>query len=239
LSYFFIVKKKYNLFDFLSFNFIPFFFTEIKMAYRISKPKIILSDTPSRTSQRIPQSSQRIPQRRNPKVIIGNITSNDLEDISGAGFFNKLKENVKKYGSAILDVVGKAVKPASFQAYQKIANSLRTTGRKLELGELHPGNYNYMGPGTNIEKYSYIRPINALDNIARTHDIAYSQAKSLPPRERALAVSRADAEMLREMSKLDLSKYPFGNIARQVILGKYSLEKFLSLLRNQPTTLYS
>lgn len=183
------------------------------MSYRINRPKISLAEA---------------------KLI---------SQMSGNGLFSRLKESVKKYGSEALKTIQKYVKPGGLKAYQLLANSLRTKGRKLELGELHPGDYNYMGPGTNIEKYSYIRPINSLDALAREHDLVYQSAKSLQARERALAVQSADEKMLDGIRRLrasgELQRLPFGDIAEQVIFGKNTIEKLLSILRRKPVNIYS
>lgn len=187
--------------------------THVVMSYRINRPKISLAEA---------------------KLI---------SQMSGNGLFSRLKESVKKYGSEALKTIQKYVKPGGLKAYQLLANSLRTKGRKLELGELHPGDYNYMGPGTNIEKYSYIRPINSLDALAREHDLVYQSAKSLQARERALAVQSADEKMLDGIRRLrasgELQRLPFGDIAEQVIFGKNTIEKLLSILRRKPVNIYS
>ncbi len=176
-----------------------------------------------------------------PKISIAEAKL--ISEMTGNGLFSRLKDTVKKYGSEALNTIQRFVKPTGLKAFQTLANSLRTKGRKLELGELHPGEYNYMGPNTNIEKYSYIKPINSLDALARVHDLAYYNSKNLPPRERALAVQKADEEMLIGMRRLratgELQKLPYGELAEQIIFGKNVLEKLLSLLRNRPVNVYS
>ena len=53
--------------------------------------------------------------------------------------------------------------------------------------ELHPFNYNYLGPGTNLDLRlaKNIKPINKLDKLALDHDLKYSESNELSKRHEA------------------------------------------------------
>ncbi|XP_065207593.1 uncharacterized protein LOC135836595 [Planococcus citri] len=53
--------------------------------------------------------------------------------------------------------------------------------------EMHMPGYNYLGPGTKLEKRlnAGSQPINKLDELAMNHDIAYSKSKNLDDRHAA------------------------------------------------------
>jgi hypothetical protein len=110
--------------------------------------------------------------------------------------------------------------------YQKGANIYRKVAcngkaRPLLDGELHPGCFNFCGPGTHIED-PHVRnytPFNDIDNICRTHDIAYNEAKG--PNKQQL-IRQADINMLRDIE-------PYRNeegyrIAKAAIRSKIAAE---------------
>ena len=42
----------------------------------------------------------------------------------------------------------------------------------------YPGGYNFLGPGTDLNKRRFQKPFNKLDAIAKEHDLAYEKAKT-------------------------------------------------------------
>lgn len=121
--------------------------------------------------------------------------------------------------------------------FQKIANSLRSLScdkgaRKLQDGEIHPGCFNFCGPGTKIElpEVRNYPPYNEIDSICKTHDIEYFDAKNKPNKEQL--IRQADNKMLN-----DLEKHKNDNgykIAKMAIQGKITAENmFPSLIKNK------
>ena len=61
-------------------------------------------------------------------------------------------------------------------------------------------------------------PINNLDEVCRTHDIAYGKAKNLKEKH------QADSEMLKQISNIPYMKRPWGTTAVQgAIMAKKKL----------------
>ena len=85
-----------------------------------------------------------------------------------------------------------------------VAKRGRQTGGKLDLQkalaktgiEFHWPGYQYMGPGTHLEKRLKRGDpgINRLDRISKTHDIDYSKATSLRDKH------KADRKMIASIS---------------------------------------
>jgi hypothetical protein len=163
-----------------------------------------------------------------------------LETQNGDGFLSFLKEKVVKYGSKVVNVIKKHVAPNFTTSYQLLANAYRATlkgSRPLDKGELHPLGYNYLGPNTNIEKYHATKPIDALDALARAHDLAYLNAKPLSGWEKTDAVHNADKFFLDEL-KLHPEKYnssPMFKYAQAIIQGKFNVEQLIKLLGSNKT----
>ena len=93
-----------------------------------------------------------------------------------------------------------------------------------KLGELHMRTptgkkYNYCGPGTKLEKRlasndpKYRDPINNLDKICQSHDIAYSKSKSLSDKH------QADDIMLKRISEIPFKDRPWGTTAVQALIA--------------------
>ena len=68
--------------------------------------------------------------------------------------------------------------------------------------EFHLPGYQYMGPGTHLEKRLKRGDpgINRLDQIAKRHDIAYAQARNLQDKW------KADDQMIRSINALSGKK---------------------------------
>lgn len=179
------------------------------------------------------------------KPIIRVPSVEEIEDynyrlLTGKGILQKLKGHVKKFGSSVISFIEKNIKPTFLTTFQKVANELRKNikgARPLEVGELHPGGYNYMGPGTNIKKYPNTIPLNSLDAVARTHDLAYENSKKYPKYEAAKMVHQADLDMINSITP-EMESYPYGKYAKGIMLGKYGAEKLLSLYSGKNQTIY-
>ena len=67
-----------------------------------------------------------------------------------------------------------------------------------QFGKLHWPGYQYMGPGTKLEKRLKRgdRGVNRLDRIAKQHDIDYSRAKNFQNKW------TADAKMIKAIDRL-------------------------------------
>lgn len=175
-----------------------------------------------------------------PKIEISREEIDDYNNrlMYGRGILQKLKGHVKKFGTSVISAIQKHIKPNFLVAYQKVANHLRKSikgARPLEVGELHPWGYNYMGPGTNIKKYRNVRPINALDNVARTHDIEYEEAKNAPNTESL--IHDADIKMVNSITP-EMEKLPYGKVAKKLMLAKYASEQLASAISGEPKTFY-
>ena len=93
-----------------------------------------------------------------------------------------------------------------------------------KLGELHMRTptgkkYNYCGPGTKLADRlasndpKYRDPINNLDKICQSHDIAYSKSKSLSDKH------QADDIMLKRISEIPFKDRPWGTTAVQALIA--------------------
>jgi len=112
------------------------------------------------------------------------------------------------YGEGIL-------KTLSLKAFKTLANLYRKSvkgSRPLEDGELHFLAGNFIGPGTKIEKYRNVKPLNRPDAVAKQHDIDYYEAVQkfkkgdITNKERKELIRLADNKMIRalkEMGKLE------------------------------------
>ena len=96
--------------------------------------------------------------------------------------------------------------------------------RPLELGEFHYLCSNFMGPGTNIEKYRDFPVYNNCDNISRTHDIDYHNASFIiDPVQKKDAIRIADEKFLKNIEPFKNEEYY--NIAKYGITSKVILSK--------------
>lgn len=116
------------------------------------------------------------------------------------------------------------------KAYQKAANIYRgikcgPKSRKLYEGELHPGCYNYCGPGTKIEREDVrgTNPIDEIDNICRDHDIDYLEANEKPDKKQL--IRKADRKMLERLEQH--KNMPGYSLAKTAISGKIQVENLL------------
>ena len=93
-----------------------------------------------------------------------------------------------------------------------------------KLGELHMRTptgkkNNYCGPGTKLADRlasndpKYRDPINNLDKICQSHDIAYSKSKSLSDKH------QADDIMLKRISEIPFKDRPWGTTAVQALIA--------------------
>ena len=85
--------------------------------------------------------------------------------------------------------------------------------------EFHWPGYQYMGPGTHLEKRLKRGDsgINRLDRISKTHDIDYSRARSLK------AKHKADRKMIKSIDKLPGKKSKTGRIVKNIMKAKLKL----------------
>jgi len=85
--------------------------------------------------------------------------------------------------------------------------------------EFHCPGYQYMGPGTNLEKrMARGNPgINRLDRIAKAHDIDYGEAKNLKDRW------AADRQMIAKIDQLPGRKTLTERIVKNIMKGKLKL----------------
>ena len=100
-------------------------------------------------------------------------------------------------------------------------------GRRLDaqkriskLGvEFHPPGYQYMGPGTKLEKRLKRGDLgkNRLDRIAKQHDIDYSKAKNIRDKW------KADEKMVKAIDRLPGKKSVMERVARGIIKTKKRL----------------
>ena len=81
-----------------------------------------------------------------------------------------------------------------------------------KFGELHWPWYQYMGPGTKLEKrLKHGDPgINRLDKIARQHDIDYSHAKNLQDKW------KADTKMIKAINHLPWKRTMTEKIVKKI-----------------------
>ena len=85
--------------------------------------------------------------------------------------------------------------------------------------EFHWPGYQYMGPGTKLEKRLKRGDpgINRLDRISKTHDIAYSKARSLKDKH------KADRKMIKSIDKLPGKKTNTERIVKTIMKAKVKL----------------
>ena len=76
-----------------------------------------------------------------------------------------------------------------------------------------------MGPGTHLEKRLKRGDpgINQLDRISKTHDIAYSKARSLK------AKHKADRQMIKSIDKLPGKKTKTERVVKNIMKAKLKL----------------
>ena len=85
--------------------------------------------------------------------------------------------------------------------------------------EFHWPGYQYMGPGTHLEKRLKRGDagINRLDRISKTHDIDYSKARSLKDKH------KADRKMIASIQKLPGKKTLTERIVKHIMKAKVKL----------------
>ena len=103
----------------------------------------------------------------------------------------------------------------------------RQRGGKLDLQKalaktgiaFHWPGYQYMGPGTKLEKRLKRRDPgkNRLDRISRTHDIDYSKAKSLKDKH------KADVKMIKSIDRLPGKKNKTERVVKNIMKAKVKL----------------
>lgn len=115
---------------------------------------------------------------------------------------------------------GKGFALDAVNLYRKTACGGRA--RPLLPGEKHPGCYNFAGPGTVMNEQTLAtKPYDAVDAVARTHDIAYNSAfKLTDPQAKKDAIRAADTAMINELKSKGLQN----SLAAKAIGVKMSLE---------------
>ena len=113
------------------------------------------------------------------------------------------------------------------KAQRKRPQKKRKRGGKLDVQKLlvktgkefHWPGYQYMGPGTHLEKRLKRGDpgINRLDRISKTHDIDYSHARSLRDKH------KADRKMIKSIEKLPGKKTKTERIVKTVMKAKVKL----------------
>ena len=108
-----------------------------------------------------------------------------------------------------------------------VTKKRRQRGGKLDLQkalaktgiEFHWPGYQYMGPGTHLEKRLKRGDPgkNRLDRISKTHDIDYSRAKSLKDKH------KADVKMIASIAKLPGKKTKTERIVKNIMKAKLKL----------------
>ena len=85
--------------------------------------------------------------------------------------------------------------------------------------EFHWPGYQYMGPGTKLEKRLKRGDpgINRLDRISKTHDIDYSKARSLKEKH------KADRKMIASIAKLPGKKTKTERVVKNIMKAKLKL----------------
>lgn len=172
------------------------------------------------------------------------IINHNEAGLIGHGFFSSVKAHIHRYGEKIINVIKKHIQPTLLEAFKTAANLYRSQrsdiSRPLDLGELHPGFYNFMGPNTNYEKHKNTKPINDLDALAKEHDKAYYDSKRLPVSMQAQAIQAADKKFTNELNNhWDHYKHlPFASYALRGIESKHGVELLLSLFKGHPSVLF-
>ena len=113
------------------------------------------------------------------------------------------------------------------KAQRKRPQKKRKRGGKLDVQKLlaktgkefHWPGYQYMGPGTHLEKRLKRGDpgINRLDRISKTHDIDYSHARSLRDKH------KADRKVIKSIEKLPGKKTKTERIVKTVMKAKVKL----------------
>ena len=113
------------------------------------------------------------------------------------------------------------------KAQRKRPQKKRKRGGKLDVQKLlaktgkefHWPGYQYMGPGTHLEKRLKRGDpgINRLDRISKTHDIDYSHARSLRDKH------KADRKLIKSIEKLPGKKTKTERIVKTVMKAKVKL----------------
>jgi len=102
--------------------------------------------------------------------------------VKGKGIFKKVAKRIKRYFNKGGRVIMKAVDHS--QAFIRNQLNRNPLSSKQYPGERHAielqgkykgSSYNFMGPGTKIRLRYHIKGINAADNAAKEHDIAYER----------------------------------------------------------------
>ena len=85
--------------------------------------------------------------------------------------------------------------------------------------EFHWPGYQYMGPGTHLEKRLKRGDpgINRLDRISKIHDIDYSRAHSLKDKH------KADRKMIKSIEKLPGKKTKTERVVKNIMKAKLKL----------------
>ena len=157
---------------------------------------------------------------------------------------DKLNPMIQNVGSQALDQLSTKIRPKNkYKTNRKDLDGGAMDIQKhlSKLGEIHMRTptmkkYNYCGPGTKLEERlasndpKIREPINVLDRICRSHDLAYNEAKSLKDKH------KADDVMLDEISKIPYMERPWGTTAVQAIIkGKRKLGLGVKKKRRQKT----
>jgi len=106
--------------------------------------------------------------------------------VKGKGLFKRIIKTGKKWFNKGGKIVMKAIDHS--QAFIRNKLNRNPLSTKQYPGERHAvelqgkyagSSYNFMGPGTHIKQRYGIQGINAADNAAKTHDIAYERIAHL------------------------------------------------------------
>ena len=201
-----------------------------------------------------------LPVRTVKKILEVSKFENDLRGPTGPsslrsvgeGFLSRLVEKAKAFGNKVVDTIRSHIAPGLQSAFVSASNALRSqTGDPRDLlksGELHPTAiengeiipYRFLGPGTKIEERTNDPPVNALDALAKQHDIEYFKARNLSASGRAAAIHAADERFIQALRQHPAAyeHLPFYGLALQGIESKNAAEKLLSLFKRAPSTFY-
>jgi hypothetical protein len=150
-------------------------------------------------------------QSKNPKLVSVGGRSVKKATCAQCGGAKRQFASKQKGAGLALDAVN---------LYRKTACGGRA--RPLLPGEKHPGCYNFAGPGTvlNAQTLAY-PPYDAVDAVAKTHDIAYDAAfKMTDPQAKKDAIRAADVAMINELKSKGLQN----SLAAKAIGVKMNLE---------------
>ena len=159
--------------------------------------------------------------KNNKKIPVKNIKA--IFRILKIKYRSPAQEEKKLYGDGLASYL-----------FQKFANIYRrkychNKSRDLESGELHPLCANYCGPGTRIDKYRNYPPYNEVDDVCRTHDLAYEDAGKYPQAIKEKKIRKADEDMMKSLEKFK-SLEPYYSIAKYAILTKMKFEDWLPMV---------